>query len=126
MITKGGPLNTPADQDADDTFTYTIEMCESGDYSLVVTDVSGMCCSSGQGSYTGTLIQPNGTRIQIATGSDFLYQEKHDFALDVVLSPSPPPPPYPQPPPAPPPPPPTQSLTMKVFIKVGRCSLTPG
>jgi len=57
--------------------------------------VNGMCCSSGQGSYTATLVEPNGTRTQIAAGAQFLYQEKHDFALDVVLSPSPPPPPYP-------------------------------
>ena len=45
----------------------TTQICDSGDYNFVVSDDNGMCCEAGQGSYTLSLIQPDGSRSQIAT-----------------------------------------------------------
>ena len=38
------------------------------DFSLYVYDNNGMCCTAGAGSYSLTLIQPDGTSDLIATG----------------------------------------------------------
>jgi hypothetical protein len=73
--------------------TVTQEVClPTGDYTFLIIDSDGICCSYGEGSYSLSSVKKNGSREVIKVGGEFSAFESVTFSLPYVSVASPTPP----------------------------------